>query len=506
MAAFLFKRVVRFFAIGLVIIGLLQLSGCNKPKETATVSEAPRLIEQLPQTQVTARPSKIGLRAKVAFADFAQIIRQQVPAVQNGSGRERKCKRVLGIKVCGTAEWQFTVYRGDNISVAGEQDRIKFSLPISFDGVAGMQGDVAKALGLSKLNFSGALDATVSVGLDLDSQWCPVISTNVVYNWTQTPKVQWAGGLDLNIKKYLDDEIAKQLADLPEDIEESIDCAEFRAELSKHWRSYSFELDVSEQGLKETQALYLNLVPEGFAFSGIKTDHAHIGMTFVLEASTTVQSSPVEMTALELPELTDINFESGKTVFELLLRADYAHLTALAEPELLGRTFTSETAVGTTSVTVKSVRIDGASTGLTITIEFDSDLPATRSNTPGIVYLTALPVIDSFNQVVSLEKIQLTKILDNKLWDSLATVFKSNIIESIQNNATVDIKPRIKELETQLLEQLSEPANTAGLEILTDNITAGIVNIHPEQDALAIVLQVSASVDMRIPLSLLKIP
>jgi len=485
--------VCRLICIALLVI---VLQSCDRNTEVKPISVAPEIGSVAARAQNLSRRSQIGLRAKVSYQVFSELIHQHVPAVHEGAGNERKCERVIGIKVCGTADWQFSVRRGNTIQVSGHDDTVVLLMPVEFSGTAGVRGDIARSLGLSNLDFSGALEATIKLGFDLDANWCPTIATDITYAWTQTPKVEWIGGMDVNIKKYLSDEIDKQLSELPEKLRESIQCDQFRAELAKHWRSYSFPLNLTDD-----QTMHLNLTPQGFRFSGVHTDESHLGVSFVLEANAVAESAPLDSQQLTLPQLRSIEYKPGKLVFELLVRREYKHLQALAEPELIGQTFTSETALGQTSIVVRDLRIYRSEQGMTIAIEFDADLPATRSNTSGIVYLTATPEIDTFNQQIRLANISLTKVLDSKLWDKLSILFESKILASIRHNAIVDLKPRIKQLESELLNQLSDPTNTEGVLVEANDLTISVSDLTAEDDALAAVLQLNATLDLQLPLS-----
>lgn len=479
-----------------LVLLICLFSACDREVKTSVVSVAPKSRADNERVQLAAQPSQLGLIANVAYADLASLVSQQFPATYTGTGDERKCKKVIGIKVCGTADWRFTVKRGDNIDVSGVDDQLVVSLPISFSGTAGLKGDVAKALGLSNLDFSGAMQATTKLGLRIDNKWCPELTAEVVYQWLQSPKVSWVGGLDVNIKKYLDDEIHKQLKDLPKKLNDSIDCEQFRSELAQHWRNYSIPIAMTDQ-----QQLYLNLTPTGFGFSGIKTEAAHFAVAFALQTNAIAESEPLQDVNLPLPELRMIELDSGSTRFELLVRVNYNQLQSLVEAELNGKTFSGNTAIGTTDVTITSTRIYSSEQGMTIELAFDAALPATRSNTPGIVYLTAQPVVDTLEQKIRLDDISLTQVLDNTLWNSLASVFEGKIIDGIEKNAVVDLQPRIDQLQTDLALQLSNPHNTKGIQVRTNDLTIRIKDIQSESDAVVAILTLDTELELDVPIT-----
>ncbi|MBX2886671.1 MAG: DUF4403 family protein [Granulosicoccus sp.] len=482
----------------LLICVAAMLASCSGDKDPTDVSEKPDAATAT-TTETLPHLSRLGIRARIQFDDFAELIRQELPATMLGDGTEKTCKRVIGIKVCGTAQWQYQINRGENIKVTGDNDRIVLQLPLDFNGIAGIRGDIAEALNLSRLQFNGALDASIHLGLNLDKNWCPVIDTQIDYTWTRTPRVKWTGGLKLNVRNHLDDAIAKQLTELQQKLAASIDCDRFRNEIQKHWRSYSFPLDVYK-----SDTMFLNLTPSGFSFSGIHTEADKLGVAFTLVANTVLQSQPIDAVRAPLPDVEQSDYSIGITEFELLVRADYQQLQKLAAPTLVNRVFTSDTAAGPVSVMVKSLNISGNQTGVTLELAFDADLPGTRGNTPGTVFLTALPHIDSRTNTISLREIQLTPVLDSALWNILTSVFEDKIIRTIQDKAVLDMGPNIKDLEQSLLVQLGNPATTSGLNINADNLSISLTRLQPERDALAAVMRADVQLDIDVPLSVLR--
>lgn len=480
------------------LVLLTLLTACKQEKEPTIISENPLSMTTETLTKTQSHISHIGVRTRINYEDFTALIREELPESHTDSGTERLCERVIGIKICGTAEWTYVLNRGDDIEISGNDNIVTLALPVHFYGTAGIQGDVAKTLKLSKLDFTGALDVNIHLRLDLADDWCPKIDTQVTYEWVQTPRVKWAGGLDLNIRKYLDDAINDQLDMLPEKITKAIDCDQFRGTLVEHWRSYNFPLDLSID-----KTMYLNLTPIGFAFSGVHTETDSLGIAFTLEAKTAVEPTPIVQHPIDLPALEKIDYTTGRTEFELLVRAGYDQLTALAAPEVVGKTFTSETTAGPVSVLINSVELSGNNKRITIGIDFDANLPTTRTNTPGTVYLSATPVIQTQTQQISLTNIELTKVLDSKLWNLLASVFEQKIIQSIQKKAVWDLSPKIKKLEDQILKQLTDSDKTAGVVISASDIFVALMSLSVEPESLAAILHAGGTLDIVLPLAVI---
>jgi len=256
----------------MLAIVLILPSACNKQDDTPTqVSEIPASENVGDTSKLKARPSRINIRTRIRLSDIQSMIESELPAKMDGTGEQRQCKRVLGIKLCGTAQWVYAVERGTIITQAAEGDRLALQVPLAFNGNAGIQGPIAKTLNLSKLDFSGALLGDVKLSLDLDKSWCPNIKTDITYQWQSKPEVEWVSGLDMDLSKHLDKAIAKQLAGLDEKLKQAIDCIEFKANIANNWRNYSFPIDIPNATQNEN--MHLNLHPIAFAFSGLHTAH-----------------------------------------------------------------------------------------------------------------------------------------------------------------------------------------------------------------------------------------
>lgn len=478
----------------------LVMSCTGKGPESVQLSVKP--IGEAPIARSESRVSNIGLRFRIRYQDLAEVVAREVPRVQTGDGQKRMCKRVIGVKVCGTANWQYTAMRTDEITVAGSNDKVILVLPLQFEGTAGIQGDVAKVLGLRKIDFSGALEATIGLSFDLDSDWCPVINTDIDYRWTKAPKAKWAGSFDIDLQRKLDETLAKQLETVDKRIKESIDCGLFRDQLAAQWKQHSFPLELPTESVPDTVVMspvYLNLQPKSFAFSGMRTEKDSLGATFLLSVKTSVDPNPTPDSLMPLPRVERTDYKVGSTQFELPIRIAYQQLVDLIKPELLGRTFTSSSSAGDVLVLVKSVELFGSEAGLTIGLGFDADLPASRKNTSGIVYLTTLPVVDPVNRTLTLTDTSVSKIIDNTLWNILATVFEGRIAQTIEQRTVIELGKRLEELEETLIEQISNPERTSGLRVSAEQLDVNLLALVPESASLAILLRVNAAFDIDVP-------
>lgn len=494
----------------LLISGVLVsavVSSCNRDTAPSQVSEKPDILTESSDTMTEPQASRFGLRARVSYDDIEAIAAEQLPASYPVAGNRNVCKRIIGIKACGTAQWDLTVSRTAPLSLGGSDQFITASAPIRITGKVGIQGRMSELLGLSALDVQGEVETEIRMGLDMQDDWCPVISADVSYDWVQKPTALWRGKLDFNLEEIVNNALDKQLEKLEPRLNKAIDCEQFRQQLASYWHSYTFALDVPSPNEATTpQQVHLNIVPTGFGFSGIHTEPDKFGVSFEVEGTTVVASSALQSESLPLPPLREVAFQASRTDFDLLLRADYTQLEAAIAPLLIDRNFSSNSAAGEVSVQISSLKLSGSKTGVTVTLGFVAQLPGSRRDTRGIIYLNASPVVDTGKELLQLENIRLSKVLDSTLWNLISTVFEGQIIAAIERGSVIDLSSHTRKLEQRLQQQLQDPIRTGGVAVRAENLKIRLLGLFPEANSLAARAQVSAELDIDIPLTVLKKP
>lgn len=486
---------------------VVALSACNGDSAPTQVSERPEPLGQTESNRNTARTGRLGLRSRIAYSDIQSLIEISLPDTYPVQDSQRVCKKIFGLKACGTARWDLNVERRGEIDVTGKDQHIQVKAPIAFSGVVGIDGGVAKALGLSDIDVSGAVLANIKLGLDIESNWCPVISVSVDYNWTETPTAVWRGSVDLSMESVVNDALDKQLSTLQPRINELIDCEAFREQLQAQWRSYSFAFDLPVDELQnDTSKMHLNFTPSAFSFSGLHTEDTRIGLGFAIDGITLFEPQALAPKTIPLPALEKIAYQNSRSEFDILFRATYDQLEQIILPSVQGKTYTADSPAGAASVTVSSIALSGSTQGVTVSVDFIANLPGSRKHTSGTLFLSARPVVNTALEQISISDLQITKVIDSKLWDLIGRIFETQIISAIEKNALINYSEKRQELEEKLTLQLQDENRTAGLMVNPTNLSISVLDIFPEKDALAAMARVSAELDIDVPLNLIKTP
>jgi len=202
-----------------------------------------------------------------------------------------------------------------------------------------------------------------------------------------------------------------------------------------------------------------------------------------------------------LPKLQRIPYEVAKTDFSLLMRLPYQLLAEHAAAEVVGQRFASDTVAGAVSVILNSLDIFPSGNKLAIALTFTADLPASRGDVKGELFMTSLPVVDSAGHILTLSQIELTPVIDSVIWNTVANLFESHIISALEEKSSINLAPHLSDLEAELLSQFADGGKTRGARISADDLEIRLESMVPESSALALVLRATTSLDVELPYS-----
>ena len=195
------RKAKRFMKKNMVVlIGLTVALGVGAALVMAARSYAKRDVElsQRPPREsapapVPAGESHLGTEIVLPYAVLMEALNKAAPVAETFSGREpfevnvdkqvqktveeqvggdvgkvlgglaRVVTKVITVnqseKVKGAIDYAVTIRRDGPIRLSVHHDRLRVAIPLSVRGHAGLTGDAAKALGLDRKNFKGAITA-----------------------------------------------------------------------------------------------------------------------------------------------------------------------------------------------------------------------------------------------------------------------------------------------------------------------------------------------------------
>lgn len=195
--------------------------------------------------------SILTLTAELHSDELSTWLSEAMPKNFVGKGSEKVCQRVLGIKICGTATWQYQVIRTGNIRIVDgiqNQPGLTLETPLIVDGIVGVEGDVARALGLSSVPIAAELKLLVNSNVSANRRGCPLVTTNATARWVDKPTVVLPGNIKIRLTEALENALAEQMEQVQEGLNQLLDCDLILAQLEPAWSKCHIDATREETG------------------------------------------------------------------------------------------------------------------------------------------------------------------------------------------------------------------------------------------------------------------
>jgi len=365
--------------------------------------------------------STIGLEANIPYQTLATLIEQETKQKQQGAGEKQSCKKMLGAKVCATLLWEYTLWRDGVVGVAPGEDKLRLTIPISFEGVVSVDGRGGKLLGLRNKDITGKVELIADLDVLVNADWCPTIDATISHRWVSDPKIRMVGDLTINLRSSIDKAINKKRNELQKKLSQAIDCTEFKATAESLWRVHTREIKSDK-----LNDVHLKITPISAALSNTNFFEDRVGLAFALDANVEVVPAMDAVSVnLALPPLAQQQDEPGIVELSLLINLPYKELDSAIQSKL--KRFDAD------KLQVNSINVYPSGESITVDLGFTSDMLRTSGN----VYLSTIPLVDSTNNFIELTSIQLTELIDNKLLSMVTPLARKQLIEKSNNRLSI---------------------------------------------------------------------
>jgi len=182
--------------------------------------------------------SIVALAAEVPINELSRWLSQTMPTQFSGNGSEKICQRVLGIKICGTATWQYQVHRVADVELKNgiaNNAGLTMNFPLIVDGVVGVDGDVARALGMNSVPIAAELDLLINTDVLANAQGCPLVNVSAQPRWIDKPTAVLPGNIKIRLTEALEDALAEQMSRVQKELNQLLDCDLILAQLDPLW-------------------------------------------------------------------------------------------------------------------------------------------------------------------------------------------------------------------------------------------------------------------------------
>jgi hypothetical protein len=274
-------------------------------------------------------------------------------------------------------------------------------------------------------------------------------------------------------------QVKQQLEKLEKDIDKQIERIDLRSSLNPVWNELQRPINLGTYG-------YLYLHPKSVAVDKPEFKHNAVQMDVTLTVAPVVNTSPQPIKASQLPDLEPFKKRRGFDI-SVDIRAGYDSLSAIANQNLIGKVWE----VKGKKVVVKQVAISGTNKDkMLIKLDFEG-------SKKGTIYLEALPFLDTASQVLSLHDVHFDIKTKSVLLKSAKWLFNDKILEEIQKNVIVDLKPFFSRAKKELTKQLNTPLSEEA-DLIGKVNELKLTNIYLSKDAVMLRTQFSGEMKVKL--------
>jgi len=485
------KRILIIALIGICAVG--AGFGCSKLERDVQLSQAPK--EFSTAREFTTKPSSLSVNIRLPFGELSAKANQSAPRTYQGKGvGKRKCKRVIGIKACGTPQYDYVVTRGDIVVQAGPANSIRLSVPLAVKGHGGYQGKGAKLFGLQKKNFKASIRAVSDISLTVAKDWCPKPTIHADFEWVDGAKVELFRGVWVSVRSMVEPRLKQKIAELSDSVASEIDCNDIQSKLQRVWARHTSPIKIG--GSKEP--LHLNISPQQIGFSGLSVDPEAVNLAVHLVADARISATPVNTEPLPLPVLrkTQGNTNSALAV-SLPMFVPYEQVKELIANRLMKEPLSSDTAAGEATITTRDVKVYPSGDKLVIAALMDIDLPTSLFDVSGWAYLTTTPRADESGTLLRLAQPTFSRDIDSQLWRLVSVVLEDTVKDGLSDWGVIDLTQSISKAKAKLAAQVAKPRQGFTVDVGDPELRLGDIAVTANQLVIETIFRSRADIALK---------
>lgn len=460
----------------------LLLAGCGREPDTPS-NAPPRSLDPIP---FPTDPSHIEIDLAVDLAQLERVLEKEIPRQLwsvDEPGSECVASKKINLELFRVKSPKIKchiigeVTRG-RLKLAGRGRDLIVTLPIRGEVAA---RDVA---GIFKGETgTGAADVTLRLRLDLRPDWRLTSATQITYDWTEEPGIDFLGRR-ITFTSKADDKLAKVRGQVSEIIARELAELDIKSAATKGWREAHAVLELN----RKNPEVWARLTPQQFLYGGYKAQGRILTLRLGLEGTfeTFIGTRPDETPPGPLPPLGIRPKTTRPSVLKVPVIADYAVLEPVIEKALAkraARPFVIED-FGQVMAEFGKVTVYGAPAGqIAVGARFKarSDLPLIEA-AQGTIWLAARPINTENSRVVGFSDITITgdtNLVSEPLLLALANApeFQATIAEALQQNFDKDFAKLTGKIERAIARRKDGPLDYA---ITLDRISTGTISAHGE--------------------------
>ncbi len=457
-----------------VILAAAVLWYLNKDRE---LSEPPPYSTSMAAPNIQISPSTIAIKVALPFAQLSAQADKSAPENYSVSGNEPgQCIRE-GVRFCVSTKYEFDVSRGAISIGPGPKNSIHLSVPIDISGRGWLQGPLSGLLRLGAARFHTKLEAFADIHFSLKPDWCPAPTVNADFRWIEPAEVEIFQGLKIDIDGLIQKKLREQVHKMGDDLAAMIKCEDIRHQIQRAWNVRTFPVRLPN----DDKPLYVNIEPISFGFSGVECDSKSASLVLMLTPKIDVAAKPLEVKPLVLPNVQTVPFAESSLNLAVPFHMSYADLADNISVELIGKPITTDTQAGVVTVKVRKIKVYPSNDRLAIAGLLNIGFPSSWFDINGWIYLTGTPVPINEGTGLKLEGLELSRAIDNDLWNAASVVFNGTLKSEMERIGTIDLKSRIQQAKDAIAAEFAKPLDGAVIDIGAPDIRLGSIVLASDQ-------------------------
>jgi len=262
---------------------------------TLHAAERPPLIPDTAPT--TVAQSSISATIEIGLRALSDALEARVPKrLVDVTDRTSECwhRRIFGREIDIDCEYSGYVERVGGIPLRAENGRLTAATPLF--GSLSAQG-VGRLVSRIHGSAEGEMTVYASARPQLRRDWSVALDMSDGFRWTEPP-VLTILGFRVDLARYVEPQIQKQLARLKDDFEAKMRDLDIRSKAASAWRQAFVTIPLLDQ-----PSITLQTIPQSLAFSGLRVRNTMLegSLEMIVTTQTTIGAAPPFVTPVPLP-------------------------------------------------------------------------------------------------------------------------------------------------------------------------------------------------------------
>lgn len=297
------------------------------------------------------------------------------------------------------------------------------------------------------------MDAILGTKLFIGGEWTVKTKTIGSYKWRKPPYIEVAG-INIPVEKLVHSQIQTQINDVAKLIDETfVKEYPIKDMMTKLWYQIQNPYKVDD-----SLNLWLTLSPQtvSYVHPFVKGAQLESGVKITAKVEANVGQFSGKQNITQLPSLKRMVKPASGMEIWMKSGATYNEISRLSRAMLVDSVYKDEDSKS--EITIKDVAVYGNRDVLEFKIQVDGFTKKllVKKNIKGVVYLRAIPVLDSLKQEIKLTQVDYDLNSKDLFLKATSAVLANAVKKAVEKNVVVDLKPYLKDAKVSINSTLKQ--------------------------------------------------